>query len=461
MSEDVPVMPERDPKKRAKDFKEVALGFSEEQTKAAAERCLNCPTKPCVAGCPVGIDIPSFITLIKNGKYLEAWAKIHEKNSLPAICGRVCPQEDQCEKACLLLKTKGKTVQIGALERYVADYEKGHHKEKPSKKPKGKSVAVVGSGPAGLTCAGELAKRGYQVTVFEALHELGGVLTYGIPEFRLPKAIVNYEIENVKRLGVEFVNDVVIGKTLTIDDLFEDGFKAVFIGSGAGGPSFLGIPGEGYPGVDCANEYLVRVNLMKGYKFPEYDTPVKKGGVVGVIGAGNVAMDAARTALRMGAEKVYILYRRTRDEAPARRDEAHHAEEEGIEFEFLISPMAILCDEKGCVHRIECQKMELGEPDESGRRRPVPIEGKTKTINLDTVIMAVGQSCNQTIQKVSPKIKIGKKGNIEVDDNMMSAWEGVFAAGDIISGAATVIKAMGGGMKAAEGIDNYLKKKSD
>ena len=459
MSEDAQAMPERDAKERAKDFGEVALGFSEGQAKAAAERCLNCPTKPCVAGCPVGIDIPAFVALVKEGKYLEAWAKVTETNSLPAICGRVCPQEDQCEKACLLLKAKGKAVQIGALERFVADFERENHKEQEGKKQGGKRVAVIGSGPAGLTCAGELAKRGYQVTVYEGLHELGGVLTYGIPEFRLPKAVVNFEIENVKRLGVEFVTDVVIGKTLTIQDLFEDGFEAVFIGSGAGGPMFLGIPGEAYPGVDSANEYLVRVNLMRGYKFPEYDTPVKRGGVVGVIGAGNVAMDAARTALRMGAEKVYIIYRRTKDECPARRDEAKHAEEEGIDFEFLVSPINILCKPDGCVHKIRCQEMELGEPDESGRRRPVPVEGKMKEIELDTVILAVGQAVNTLIQKTAPKIETGKKGNILVDDNMMTAWEGVFAAGDIVSGAATVIKAMGGGKQAAEGIDRYLRAK--
>lgn len=459
MSEDAPAMPNRKPKERAKDFGEVALGFSEAQAKKAADRCLNCPTKPCVKGCPVGIDIPAFISLITVGKYLEAWAKLQEQNSLPAICGRVCPQEDQCEKSCLLLKVKGKAVQIGALERFVADYERAHHKEAPRKKPKGKKVAVVGSGPAGLSCAGELAMRGYQVTVFEALHELGGVLTYGIPEFRLPKEIVNYEIENVKRLGVEFLTDVVIGKTLTIDDLFADGYKAVFIGSGAGGPSFLGIPGEGYPGVDCANEYLVRANLMRGYKFPEYDTPIKTGGIVGVIGAGNVAMDAARTALRLGAEKVYIIYRRTKEECPARRDEALHAEEEGIDFKWLVSPLEIKCDVNGCVHEMVCQKMELGEPDESGRRRPVPVKGETETIRLDTIIMAVGQACNTMIQKASPKINTGKKGNIDVDGNMMSSWPGVFAAGDIVSGAATVILAMGGGKRAAEGIDNYLKTK--
>ena len=459
MSEDAPAMAERAPKERAKDFKEVALGFTEKQAKQAAERCLNCPPKPCVEGCPVGIDIPAFIHLVKEGKYLEAWAKIQEKNALPAICGRVCPQEDQCEKSCLLLKAKGKAVQIGALERFVADYEVKHHKEMKVKAPKGKKVAVIGSGPAGLTCAGELAKKGYQVTVYEALHELGGVLTYGIPEFRLPKKIVGYEIENVKRLGVEFVTDVVIGKTLTIDDLFADGYCAVFIGSGAGGPLFLGIPGEGYPGVDCANEYLVRANLMKAYKFPEYGTPIKKGGVVGVIGAGNVAMDAARTALRLGAKKVYIIYRRTKEECPARRDEAKHAEEEGIEFKFLVSPISIKCGATGCVREIVCQKMRLGEPDKSGRRRPVPIEGETETIGLDRVIIAVGQACNTLIQGVSPRIKTRKKGNIEVDENMMTTWPGVFAAGDIVSGAATVILAMGGGKKAAEAIDNYLKKK--
>ncbi|MCM8777716.1 MAG: NADPH-dependent glutamate synthase [Candidatus Omnitrophica bacterium] len=444
--------------KRVKNFNEVALGYTEEQAVSEASRCLQCKKAPCVKGCPVEIDIPGFIKNIKERKFQDALEIIYKTNLLPAICGRVCPQETQCEILCTLSK-KGQPVAIGKLERYVAD--RGEQQLNCSIL-KGKNitdtkVAVIGSGPAGLTCAVELAKCGIKVTIFEALHSPGGVLTYGIPEFRLPKEIVKKEIETVKKLGVEIKTDVIIGKTLTIDDLFNDNYKAIFIGSGAGLPSFMGIPGENLLRVYSANEFLTRVNLMKGYLFPEYDTPVTTGDRVAVIGGGNVAMDSARSALRLGAKEVIVLYRRTEKEMPAREEEVEHAMEEGIKFIFLVQPIEIIGDENGYVKGIKLIHNKLGEPDESGRRRPVPIEGSEEIIPVDCVIVAIGQNPSPLIPSTYKNLKTGKKGNIIVNEETGETnIPGIFAGGDIATGAATVISAMGMGRKAAQSIMKYL-----
>lgn len=454
-------MPRQDPQVRRRNFNEVALGYSEEQAIAEAQRCLSCKKPPCVGGCPVEIDIPGFISLIAQRRFEEAIAKIREKNSLPAICGRVCPQEDQCEKVCVLGK-KYEPVAIGRLERFAADYEmsKGEIKIPEIPKPTGKKVAVVGSGPAGLTLAGDLAKMGHEVVIFEALHAPGGVLVYGIPEFRLPKEIVRREVEYIQRLGVKVVTNFVVGKTRTIKELMEDGFDAVFIGTGAGLPYFMNIPGENYNGVYSANEFLTRSNLMKAYLFPEYDTPIKIGKRVAVVGGGNVAMDSVRTAIRLGAEEVYCVYRRSRAEMPARAEEIENAIEEGMILKELTNPTRIIGDETGWVKAIECIRMELGEPDESGRRRPVPIQGSEFTIPVDIVVMAIGQGPNPLVPSTTPGLKTTKWGNIVADEETgATSLEGVFAGGDIVTGAATVILAMGAGRKAARAIDEYLSKK--
>ncbi|MGD2278617.1 MAG: NADPH-dependent glutamate synthase [Candidatus Omnitrophota bacterium] len=454
-------MRERDPKERIKNFKEVPYGYNEEEAVAEASRCLQCPNAPCVEGCPAEIDIPGFIKAIKERRFLEALAIIRKTNSLPAVCGRVCPQEDQCEKKCVLMKT-GKPINIGALERFAADFEKTldrKEKTKPTVQKDKEKVAVIGSGPAGLTCAADLAKMGYRVTVFEALHKPGGVLTYGIPEFRLPKTIVEEEVWEIEELGVEVKYNFLIGRTKTLDGLREEGYKAFFIASGAGLPYFMGIEGENLNGVYSANEFLTRVNLMKAYRFPEYDTPVNVGKKVAVIGAGNVAMDAARSALRLGAEKVMIVYRRTDKEMPARLDEIHHAEEEGIEFHLLTSPTKVVGDEKGEVHKLICIKNELGEPDDSGRRRPVPIKGSEFEMEVDTVIVAIGNGPNPLLLDTIKSLKLTKWGNIEADEEGNTSVEDIFAGGDIVTGSATVIAAMGAGKQAARAIDKYLKSK--
>ncbi len=459
-------MPERPAKERIKDFEEVAVGYTIETAIEEAKRCIECQNPKCVGGCPVEIDIPAFLQLIANGDMEGAIRKIKEKNSLPAICGRVCPQEDQCEKVCIL-GIKGKPVAVGALERFVADQEmKKLTPISPSLNPStslgtskrgGQKVAVVGSGPAGLTCAGDLAKLGYQVTLFESLSTPGGVLVYGIPEFRLPKKIVEIEIDYVRSLGVELVTDVLIGKTITIEELFSQGFKAVFIGSGAGLPQFLGVPGENLLGVYSANEFLARVNLMKAYKFPEYLTPVKVGKKVAVLGAGNVAMDAARVSLRLGAQKVTIVYRRSREEMPARAEEIERAEEEGIIFKLLTTPTEIRGDKNGWVREMECLKMALGEPDASGRKRPVPIEGSEFIIEADTIISAIGNKPNPLIPRATAELKVEKWGGVIINETTrMTSIPGVFAGGDIVRGAATVISAMGDGKKAAEQINSFL-----
>lgn len=453
---------EQDPKVRATNFDEVCLGYTEEEAMAEAKRCLNCKHHPCVGNCPVSIHIPRFIKHIAEGEFEEAAHVLAEYTALPAVCGRVCPQEEQCEKVCVLGK-KGDPVSIGKLERFAADWAREHGIEVGKTKEKnGYKVAVIGSGPAGITCAGDLAKEGYDVTIFEALHEPGGVLMYGIPEFRLPKKIVKHEVENLKKLGVKVETNVVIGKTVTIDDLMEkEGFHAVFVGSGAGLPKFMGIPGENLNGVFSANEFLTRNNLMKAYR-DDYDTPIKIGKKVAVVGGGNVAMDAARTALRLGAEvgtEVWIVYRRTEKELPARVEEVHHAKEEGIKFEFLTSPVEIIGNEDGWVKAIRCQRMELGEPDASGRRRPVPIEGSEFEFDVDTVIMALGTSPNPLIAVTTDGLKIDDRGCIMTDENGQTSREGVFAGGDAVTGAATVILAMGAGKQAAEGIDKYIKEK--
>jgi len=454
------------PQERIKNFFEVALGYSQEQAEEEAKRCLQCKDPFCIKGCPVEIDIPIFIRLIQEGKRREALEKIKEKNNLPAVCGRVCPQEDQCEAVCVLHKKKI-PINIGALERYAADYELVHspqstvHREnKPSTVDRGLStkIAVVGSGPAGLTCAADLAKMGYQVTLFESLHLPGGVLVYGIPEFRLPKQIVHNEVEYIKGLGVELKTDTLIGNTYTIGDLFEKGFKAIFIGVGAGLPQFLGIPGENLDRVYSANEFLTRVNLMKAYKFPEYATPINIGKKVVVIGGGNVAFDCARVALRLGRE-VTLVYRRTENEMPARKEEVQNAKDEGLPFKVLTQPIKIIGDEKGFVKGLECLKMELGDPDESGRRRPIPIKASNFILDVDTVIVAIGQNPNPLLPKVMPNLKTREDGTIVVNENFMTSLPGIFAGGDIISGADTVISAMGAGKKAAVAIDSYIKNK--
>jgi len=446
---------------RIKNFNEVAFGFDEKQAVQEASRCLQCKKAPCVNGCPVGIDIPRFIKEIKEGNFQKALEIIYEKNLLPAICGRVCPQETQCEQLCTLGK-KFEPVAIGKLERFVADNSNIILKCELNSDPKlkDKKVAVIGSGPAGLTCASELARCGIKVTIFEALHKPGGVLIYGIPEFRLPKKIVEKEINQLLTMGVEIKTDVIIGKTFTIDELFEMGYEAIFIGTGAGLPNFLGIPGENLLRVYSANEFLTRINLMKGYLFPEYDTPVSIGERVAVIGGGNVAMDSARSALRLGAKEVVVLYRRTENEMPARKEEYENAVEEGIKFIFLVQPLEIIGDENGYVKGIKIIHNELGEPDESGRRRPVPIPGSEEILPFDTIIVAIGQSPSPLITQTYPELKTGKHGNIIVDtETCQTNIEGIYAGGDIATGAATVISAMGMGKKAAISIISYLLKK--
>jgi glutamate synthase (NADPH/NADH) small chain len=451
-------MPEQAPQDRARNFDEVPYGYTEQTAILEAGRCLNCKKPRCVTGCPVNIDIPGFIFLVMEGKFIEAAWKIKEQNALPAVCGRVCPQEEQCEKLCVV-GVKGEPVAIGRLERFVADYERNSGKVKvPDLPPRtGKRVAVVGAGPAGLTVAGDLIKRGHQVTVFEALQEAGGVLTYGIPEFRLPKVIVQAEVSYLKRLGVEFVMDYVVGRNCTIRALMNDeGYDAVFVGSGAGLPSFMGIPGENLVGVYSANEYLTRSNLMKAYLFPGYDTPPIKRQRVAVVGGGNVAMDSARTALRLGGD-VTIVYRRAREQMPARAEEIHHAEQEGVKLMLLNNPTRIIGDERHRVVAMECIKMELGAPDESGRRRPVPVEGSQFIMELDTVIVAIGNKPNPLIPQTMPELQTTKWGTIVVDEGtMQTSVPGIFAGGDIVSGAATVILAMGQGRIAAASMDKYL-----
>jgi len=453
-------MREQDPSERIHNFSEVTLGFTEDMVKIEVERCLQCGDPKCVNGCPVNIDIPNFIRLIKENDLLGAIRNIKEYNILPAICGRVCPQEVQCEKACILSK-RWEPVAIGALERYVADWERENQlKECPDcEAPNHIKVAIIGSGPAGLTCAADLARAGYDVTVFEAFHKGGGVLVYGIPEFRLPKEIVEDEIDTLKMLGVKFEYNRIIGKTLTVNDLKEMGFKAFFIGVGAGLPSMRKIQGIHLNGVLTANEFLTRANLMKAYKFPEYDTPIKIGKVITVIGGGNTALDSARVALRLGAEKVIIVYRRSEAEMPARREEYHHAVEEGVEFQFLSNPTRFLGDKDGNVVKIEVIKMKLGEPDSSGRPRPIPIENSEYLIDCDTVIIAIGTDANPILTKTIPELKTTKWGYIEADENGKTNLEGIFAGGDIVTGSATVISAMGAGRKAATAINLYLKSK--
>jgi len=454
-------MPEQDPNVRNKNFLEVALGYTEEMAKEEAQRCLQCKHRPCVEGCPVNVQIPDFIKLVAEGRFEEAYEKITETNSLPAICGRVCPQETQCEKLCVRGK-KGEPVGIGRLERFAADWYMANAKPKEVKIEKlNKKVAVIGSGPAGITCAGDLAKMGYDVTIFEAFHTPGGVLMYGIPEFRLPKELVQKEIDLVKRLGVEIKTNMVIGKVFTLDELFNEGYKAIFIASGAGLPSFLGIEGENLNGVYSANEFLTRINLMKAYKFPDNDTPVKVGKTVAVVGGGNVAMDAARSAKRLGADNVYVIYRRSEEEMPARLEEIHHAKEEGIIFKLLTNPVRIIGTEDGWVKGMECIEMELGEPDASGRKKPVPKPNSEHVIDVDTVIIAIGQTPNPLITSTTPGLTTQKWGGIIVNEETLATSKpGVFAGGDAVTGAATVILAMGAGKKAAKAIDQYIQSKN-
>ncbi len=451
-------MKELPPEERVKNFDEVAVGYSREEALEEAKRCLQCKEPRCVKGCPVGISIPEFIKAVKEEDFVRAAKVIKESNFLPAITGRVCPQENQCEGSCVLGK-RFEPVAIGRLERFVADWARENIKEKPEvKESNGRKVAIVGSGPAGLTCAAYLANLGYSVKIFEALHKAGGVLAYGIPAFRLPSKVVEAEVEYVKSLGVEIETDVLIGKTVTLEELFQEGYEAVFLGTGAGLPRFLGVPGENLNGIYSANEFLFRVNLMKSYLFPEYDTPIKVGKKVAVIGAGNVAMDAARSARRLGAE-VTIVYRRTEAEMPARREEVEHGKQEGIEFKFLASPVAFSGDEQGNVKRMRCIQMRLGEPDASGRRRPEPIEGSEFDMEVDTVIIAIGQSPNPLIPMSTKALRTTKWGTIVVDDQGRTSIEGVFAGGDATTGQATVIAAMGAGKRAAEAIHRYLSSK--
>lgn len=451
-------MAEQEPLVRNKNFAEVALGYDKEMAQKEAARCLNCKNKPCVSGCPVNVRIPEFISKIAEGDVDGAYDIITSTNALPAVCGRVCPQENQCEGKCVR-GIKGEPVSIGRLERFAADNHTASDKAAPVPESNGHRVAVVGSGPAGLTCAGDLVRRGYEVTVFEAFHKAGGVLVYGIPEFRLPKAIVQKEIDNLVSMGVKVVTNAVIGRSMSVDELFEEGYEAVFIGSGAGLPQFMHIPGENLLGVYSANEYLTRINLMKAY-LPEYDTPVKPAKRVAVVGGGNVAMDAARCAKRMGAEEVHIIYRRSMEELPARKEEVHHAMEEEIIFDLLNNPVQIIGDENGKVKAIECVKMELGEPDDSGRRRPVPIEGSNFTIDVDAVIMSIGTSPNPLIKSTTKGLETNKRGCIVADETMATSREGVFAGGDAVTGAATVILAMGAGKTAADSIDKYITEKN-
>ncbi len=452
-------MPEQCPNERNKNFLEVTKGYTPEMAINEAKRCLNCKNKPCISGCPVGVKIPEFIALVAEGKFEEAYIKIKETNSLPAVCGRVCPQEKQCESRCVR-GIKGESVAIGRLERFVADYHMENSNDIVCTIPSnGRKVAVVGSGPSGLTAAGDLAKRGYEVTVFEAFHTPGGVLMYGIPEFRLPKAIVRKEIETLTKAGVKIETNTVIGKTVMVDELIEEyGFEAVYIGSGAGLPSFLGIEGECLNGVYSANEFLTRINLMKGYKFPEYDTPVYIGKNVAVFGGGNVAMDAARCAKRLGAENVYIIYRRGKEELPARAEEIMHAEEEGIQFLLLTNPKRFIGNDNGWLTGVEAVSMELGEADASGRRKPVEIKGSEHIIDIDTAVIAIGQTPNPLIKKTTVGLETNAKGCIVADEatGKTSKYR-VYAGGDVVTGAATVILAMGAGKAAAEAIDNDLK----
>ena len=453
-------MPEQDPKVRARNFEEVSYGYTEEMAVEEAQRCLHCKHMPCVSGCPVNVQIPKFIQLIAEHKFADACAAIKETSALPAVCGRVCPQETQCEAKCVR-GIKGEPVAIGRLERFAADWDMKNGKNEVVKpESNGHKVAVIGAGPAGLTCAGDLAKKGYEVTIFEAFHKAGGVLVYGIPEFRLPKAIVQKEVEGLEKMGVKVMTDMVIGKVLSIDELMDDmGFEAVFIGSGAGLPMFMGIEGEDLVGVSSANEFLTRINLMKAYR-DDYDTPIRKGKNVAVVGGGNVAMDAARSAMRLGAEHVYIIYRRSEAELPARREEVHHAKEEGIEFVLLTNPVKIHGDENANVKSIECIKMELGEPDASGRRRPIPVEGSNFEIPVDTVIMSLGTSPNPLIRTTTEGLEANKKGCLVADEHMATTREGVYAGGDAVTGAATVILAMGAGKTAAASIDDSIQNKN-
>ena len=451
-------MPKQAPEVRAKNFDEVALGYSEEQAIAEANRCIQCPRRPCIDGCPVEIDIPGFIKALREGEMPEAVRILKSKNSLPGICGRVCPQETQCESRCPLGK-KGAPVAIGRLERYVADWERSHpsSSKQDHPAPTGKRVAVVGSGPAGLTAAADLARMGHEVAIFETLHAAGGVLMYGIPEFRMPKDIVQVEVEYVKSLGVEVRLDSVVGKTMTVDEILGEGYDAVFLGTGAGLPMFLNIPGENLNGVYSANEFLTRTNLMKAYLFPEYDTPLKVGGRVAVIGGGNVAMDSARCALRLGAREVCIVYRRSRVEMPARHEEVENAMEEGIIFRFLTNPEQILSNEQGWVIGMECLEMELGEPDESGRRRPIPKPGSGFVIDVDTVVVALGTTPNPLVAKTTNGLKTTGQGTVVADEETGKTTKPkVWAGGDIVTGAATVISAMGAGRRAATSINAYL-----
>lgn len=455
-------MPEQPADVRNKNFKEVALGYDMKTAVDEAERCLHCPKPLCVSGCPVNVEIPAFIQAVKEGNMQEAIKILKRKNSLPAVCGRVCPQENQCESKCVL-GIKGQSVAIGRLERFVADYAREHgldNVDNEKAAPNGKKVAIVGSGPSGLTAAGDLAKMGYDVTIFEALHAPGGVLMYGIPEFRLPKEIVQHEIDALKKLGVKIMVDAVIGRLFTIQELFEEeGFDAIYVGTGAGLPHFMNIEGENLNGVYSANEFLTRVNLMRAYQFPKVATPVYIGKKAAVVGAGNVAMDAARTAKRLGAEQVYIVYRRSEEEMPARKEEIGHAREEGIELRLLNNPIRILGNEKGWVNGMECIKMELGEPDASGRRSPVAIKGSEYVLDVDMVVMAIGQGPNPLLKQTTHDLETNKRGNIVADENGATSIPGVFAGGDIVTGAATVISAMGAGKKAAQAIDEYLKNK--
>lgn len=455
-------MPEQPANVRNKNFEEVALGYTKEMAVDEAQRCLNCPKPRCVSGCPVNVEIPAFIQAVAHEDFAEAIKILKRKNSLPAVCGRVCPQENQCESKCVL-GIKGEPVAIGRLERFVADYAREHGIDVTKAEgvvPNGKKVAIVGSGPSGLTCAGDLAKLGYDVTLFEALHAAGGVLMYGIPQFRLPKEIVQHEIAALKELGVKIEVNSVIGRTFTVKELMEEeGFDAVYIGTGAGLPHFMQIDGENLNGVYSANEFLTRVNLMKAYEFPNVATPVYVGKKAAIVGAGNVAMDAARTAKRLGAEHVYIVYRRGEDEMPARNEEIGHAKEEGIELRLLNNPVSIKGDEKGWVNGLECVKMELGEADASGRRSPVAIKGSEYILDVDMVVMAIGQGPNPLIKQTTPDLEVNKRGNIVADEAGATSIPGVFAGGDIVTGAATVISAMGAGKRAAIAIDEYLKNK--
>ena len=453
-------MPSQSPEERSKNYKEVALGYTREQAVDEAQRCLHCKNRPCVSGCPVRIHIPDFIAKVAEGEFEEAYQIISQSSSLPAVCGRVCPQESQCEMRCVR-GIKGEPVAIGRLERFVADWHNAHSEAAPAMpEPNGHKVAVIGSGPSGLTCAGDLARKGYKVTVFEALHTAGGVLVYGIPEFRLPKSIVQKEIDSLRALGVDVETNVVIGKTITIDELMNEyGYEAVFIGSGAGLPKFMGIPGENLKGVYSANEFLTRINLMKAYK-PVCDTPIQHGKHVAVVGGGNVAMDAARCARRLGAE-VTVIYRRTEAELPARREEVEHAMEEGIEFKFLTNPVEVLAGEQGWMCGVRCQQMELGEPDASGRRRPVAVEGSEFDLDVDCMIMALGTSPNPLIKSTTQGLETQKWGGIVADEATgLTSREGIYAGGDAVTGAATVILAMGAGKNAAAAIDEYIQNKN-